>query len=183
MVDHWKYFLMLEKELIDALEYVELSEKNFNTFSNRFNKLLLSIGSEVDVTLKVLCKKFKAPQKESKIGNYRSVILKEKPGFPNIEIEILNFRKIKPWESWREGKNPSWWEDYNNLKHERDTYFEKGNLENVVLSLGGLYVVLLYLYESEVQSLSLRYPPALFNYPGVRPPTFMFAQETTLKLP
>jgi len=181
MVDHWKYFLILEKELIDALEYVELSNKNHKTFSNRFNKILLSIGSEVDVTMKVLCKKFVVPQKTSNIDSYRSDIMNIRPGFPNIEIEILNYGKIKPWESWLNGTNPTWWRDYNDLKHERDTYFEKGNLENVVQSLSGLYSILLYLYESEISSLAFSQYPVLYKYPGAEPMNLV--AESSLKLP
>ena len=181
MVDHWKYFLILEKEVIDALEYVELSHKNHDTFSNRFNKILLSIGSEVDVTMKVLCIKFGAPQKTSNIDSYRSDIMKIRPSFSNIEIEILNYGKIRPWESWLNNINPTWWRDYNDLKHERDAYFEKGNLENIIQSLGGLYSVLLYLYESEISSLAFSQYPVLYKYPGAEPENII--AESFLKLP
>lgn len=31
---HWRYYLMLEKRFIESMEYVELHQDNYNTFSN-----------------------------------------------------------------------------------------------------------------------------------------------------
>jgi hypothetical protein len=162
------------------LDYVDLSEKNFNTFSIKFIRLLLSIGSEVDVALKLLCETLNKRPAKSKIDDYRNIILSKERGFPTIEIEVRNFQKIKPWESWSNNQNPDWWHAYNDVKHERDKNFEKGNLKNVIYSLGGLYAVLLYLSKYKVLSLP---PSGLFNYPGAYPVSLIFTQEASLKLP
>ena len=46
---YWKQFLMIEKEFRRAIQYVALSSENFNTYSDFFAKVLLQIGSEIDV--------------------------------------------------------------------------------------------------------------------------------------
>ena len=51
--NYWNYYLMLEKEVLEALEYVELLTDNFSTYSNKFAALIRSIGSELDVFFKV----------------------------------------------------------------------------------------------------------------------------------
>lgn len=47
-INYWRMFLVLEKELIEALDYVELNTNNYATTSIMFSKLLLSIGAEID---------------------------------------------------------------------------------------------------------------------------------------
>lgn len=46
--NYWRMFLVLEKELVEALDYVELNTNNYATTSIVFSKLLLSIGAEID---------------------------------------------------------------------------------------------------------------------------------------
>lgn len=53
--NHWRYYLLLEKELINTLDYVELASNNYSTFSIVNVKLLLQIGAEVDNIFKVSC--------------------------------------------------------------------------------------------------------------------------------
>lgn len=40
----WPFYLRLEKEFLNTLNYVEFTEDNFDTYSIEFEKLLLSIG-------------------------------------------------------------------------------------------------------------------------------------------
>jgi hypothetical protein len=53
-------------------------------------------------------------------------------------------------------KNPTWWGDYNNVKHKRDEFFHKANLENVLCSAAGLLVMLIYWYADQIQDRRLR---------------------------
>lgn len=46
--NYWRMFLVLEKELVETLDYVELNTNNYATTSIVFSKLLLSIGAEID---------------------------------------------------------------------------------------------------------------------------------------
>ena len=52
----WGYYIMLENNFMDTFVYVEPVTKNNDTFSKEYGKLLLSIGSEIDVVCKELCK-------------------------------------------------------------------------------------------------------------------------------
>lgn len=45
---------MLEEKFTNALRYVELDEKNFETFSMEFVSQIREIGSEIDIVLKEL---------------------------------------------------------------------------------------------------------------------------------
>ena len=51
--DYWQYYLMLEKQFVNTLQYVDLDNNNFTTFSNQYANLLQAIGSELDSFFKV----------------------------------------------------------------------------------------------------------------------------------
>jgi hypothetical protein len=53
----WYYFLSIEKDFVPTIDFVHLSSVNAKAYSNEYAKLLLLIGSEVDVIAKRLCKK------------------------------------------------------------------------------------------------------------------------------
>lgn len=46
---YWKQYIMIEKEFRQTTKYVALDSINFKTYSDAYIKLLLQIGSEVDI--------------------------------------------------------------------------------------------------------------------------------------
>ena len=46
---YWKQYIMLEKEFRKTVKYVALDSINFETYSDAYVKLLIQIGSEVDI--------------------------------------------------------------------------------------------------------------------------------------
>ena len=59
------HYLLLEKDFQLTTEYVTLSEDNYNTYSVSYLKLLLTIGSEIDVMLEFLAKLYEPATKET----------------------------------------------------------------------------------------------------------------------
>ena len=156
---HWRYFLVLDADVEATLRYVELDEKNFETFSIEYVRLLFSICSEFEVVCKNLCQSIKPDRNFSKsnIKNFSEVIQEEFSKIGTLEISVPKLREnanIKPLEGWSKVNGSdssvlSWWQDYNKVKHERQNSFDKANLGNVVFSLAGLFGVLLYWARNE----------------------------------
>ncbi|HDY7847403.1 TPA: hypothetical protein RQK37_004601 [Vibrio vulnificus] len=71
---HWNLFIVLESDLAEVSKYIEFDERNFEAFSTQLSKLLLSIGSEVDVVLKQLCRTADAKASRKNIIDYFKVI-------------------------------------------------------------------------------------------------------------
>ena len=165
---YWRYFLSLENDFIKTIDYVEICDENKITISIRFLQLILSIGSEIDVTLKRFCNIInKKPIKKSDIEIYRPIILKAYPKFHNLEILIPRYgMKIHPWETWGENINPDWWHAYNCVKHERNIYFDIANLKNTISSMAGLFGVLLYMYKVTETETILQPWAELFDCKG-----------------
>ena len=138
----WRFYLNLEKEFINTLNYVELSEDNYSTYSIEYEKLLLSIGSEVDILLKMLCKMVEGKNLQN-IKEYAQILCEYNNLTSTVIICDINKQTYRPFEKWSENSSPTWWKDYNQIKHNRldNDNRKKGNLENVILGMSGLYLL------------------------------------------
>ena len=54
---HWRYFLLLEEDLMLLARYIEFARDNYDSYSVELGRILLSAGSEVDVVAKQVCQK------------------------------------------------------------------------------------------------------------------------------
>lgn len=160
---YWQHFLALESDFAATSRYVEFSRQNFATFSVEYAKLLLAIGSEVDVLCKVICGKVDSTAKRDNINDYRACLT----AHTQIACEEVLIRRynlaFKPWADWASGQNPSWWSSYNNVKHRRDSNFSEANLENCANAIAGLFSVVLYCHTAEKSADSLEPYPVLLG--------------------
>jgi hypothetical protein len=137
---HWQYFIAIESDLENTTKYVEIAEKNFKTYSIEYARILLSASAEVDVISKLVCQKINPEKHYNNINDYRDCIAAFSPDFHLFKITIPRYGlEIRPWENWGKGENPTWWQSYNKIKHERDKFFEEANLENVLDSVAALF--------------------------------------------
>ena len=148
---HWNYLLALEKDIIAISDYIELSEENFNAYSVKLLKLNLSIGSEIDVVLKLLCEAYSPHKKLSSIKDYKDCIHQNMPdlitdsiSIPRYNLDFKPFNKIgiKISDGYQ---SPTWWQDYNRIKHHRYSDYNKANLKNALNSYAALLLANLYL--------------------------------------
>jgi hypothetical protein len=178
--DAWYYFLSIEKDFARTIDFVHLNLTNFKTYSNEYAKLLLLIGSEVDVIAKRICKKANGNARAENIEDYRKVITTTFRDMHTVEIDIARFAlKIRPWADWgnAQPQSPAWWKAYNNVKHERDKNFADANQENALNALCGLCALLLYLFKDE---------PHLQPYPELLDhgfPNYLVGAGSDKKLP
>jgi hypothetical protein len=156
---HWVFFETIDEDLHAYSKYLEFHDDNFPAFSINLARLYLSICSEVDVVAKMICDREGHPTKRSSIKHYRRVITKRYPAFAHFGVLIRPMRLvIWPWSEWKDtaDQNPPWWNEYNDVKHERNTAFNRANLGNVIHSAAGLLVMLVYLYGDLIQNRRLK---------------------------
>lgn len=145
---HWNYFLALESDLENVSRYIEFIDANFDTYSIELAHLLLASSSECDVVLKELCAVLSPKKKTKNIDDYRKIIKSNLPEFINQSIFIDRYNiSVEPWDNWNKDKNPYWWTSYNNVKHERNQYFNQACLRHVISSVGGLLIACYYYYK------------------------------------
>lgn len=162
---YWRHYLLLENDFIETTYFIELAPDNFTTYSAKFLKLLLAVGSEIDVALRAYCRQLGARGKLDSIVAYRTAIKTyEQNGEESLHVQTIlsvNEIRLKPWDAWYSAKeqSPDWWNNYNTVKHERTSVgknaqanYKLANLENVFNALGALYQILLNLYKHLVAS-------------------------------
>lgn len=160
---HWNYFLAIEDDLERLSRFVEFDQENFKCFSIEISRILLASAAEVDVVCKLICKALNPRSSAENIHNYRDQILVAYPAIP--EFEILLFRyglSLKPWSEWSIPNGvPDWWSAYNKIKHHRDTEYHQANLQNALNAIGGLFIMVLYLYKEKAEMGELFPSPKL----------------------
>jgi hypothetical protein len=117
-------------------------------------RLILSASSEIDVVLKLLCNKLDPTINHRNIINYRDAIKLYIPDLINEGVYLYKYKLLfYPWRAWRGTKNPKWWTNYNKIKHQRNSSYNKANLENALKAVSALLVVITYyckiLYEQQ----------------------------------
>lgn len=161
-INHYK---LLEEDFKSTFSYVTLESDNYNTYSSIYLKILLSIGSEIDILKKYLASLIKSDFDESK-DNPNKIIVEFDNEFKNLEIKLISCDEIiKPWNY---NKEPDWWTAYNEIKHNRlstaskfnsdKKYYQFANLKNVLYALSALYSLEMYVY----RLLSLKSGEELF---------------------
>ncbi len=143
-LNHWRYFLSLEREFCDALRYVEFTEQQQAVYSFEFARLLLITCSELDVVFKVVCDRV-APTSPAKcIGQYFTC-LDAKYNLAIESIRIARYsREVAPFEYWDKDTPPAWWTAQNKVKHRRHEHFDQATVGNTLLALCGLFVANLF---------------------------------------
>jgi len=148
---HWNFLIALDADIGQLSRYVEFDLRNFDCFSLEIVRLLLAAGSEVDVVAKQLCKAIATTSKADNINLYRDEICKQYPQIPNFQVISPRFSlTFQPWEEWgKKNGVPFWWTAYNKVKHERQAYYDRANLNNALNAIAGLLVLVLFLYHQD----------------------------------
>lgn len=144
---HWNYFLALERDLEAASRYIEFCPDNFKTYSIELAHLLFAASSEVDVIAKSLCEILSHESPRGNINDYRAVLMERLPQITTLQTFLPRYGlSLTPWDNWGNERNPAWWSSYNNVKHERDQYFQEATLKNALNALGALLILTLLYY-------------------------------------
>lgn len=161
---HWNYFLALDDDVARLSRYLELTNANFEAYSLELARILFAAASEVDVVAKMTCEQLDAASNATNINQYREKIVGNQALLTETRVHIPRYGlTLDPWERWRTGSNPLWWEAYNNVKHHRHTHFSEANLKNALNAVAGLFVLLLFFHQDEAEEGLLTPDPGLFQ--------------------
>ena len=140
---YWRYYLQLESQFMESIEYVELHPSNFSAFSNRYALLIQAIGAELDSLFKFFCGFYLSERKN--ISNYAGQILQNNPNIVNQKIKLRQFGfEIQPFQGWdatHAAQSLSWWSTFTNIKHNRSAHIQESSQQNTLNILGALYLL------------------------------------------
>ena len=158
---------LLRKDLRIVFEYIEPTEKNFETFSHRTYEMLLRACTEVEALSKQVFDK-----NHVNLGSQANIIRYSDLSGPmrlhEYEIfcygfEYPSFYPFKAFdEKDRRQRSPHWYQAYNAVKHNRSSEFKHANLGNVIQAIGGVYTLLIAQFgpgfDSVMQMSPIGYP-------------------------
>lgn len=147
-------YLCIEKELRNIFNFIEPSEQNVKVFSFELYSLLLRACTEVELNCKLILTSngytksgnfnmcdYKKIQKSSKLSLYKISINNWR--YNDEDRNYYYDKKILyPFGSFELDKSPSWYSDYNQVKHNREDNFQKASLENVLNAVAGILILL-----------------------------------------
>jgi hypothetical protein len=141
---HWRYFLLLESALNDALRVVEPDPVNFATFGLDFARQLVSASSQFEVVARLWCKEQAPEHRISGIGDLYFALQSFRPNIQSAYAAVLwRTEKVHPFEGWERDRPPTWWTAYNKVKHDPAQQIRSASLGNVLSSCAALGLVTL----------------------------------------
>jgi hypothetical protein len=146
----WNYFLKLESDFHTTACHLGCSKANDTTCSIEFAQQLVCISTECEAVIKKICKTIDPKSPAANMGHYKRTMLKKFPGIHTAPVRVDRFhRTLQPFAEWdAAGGRLEWWNAFQDIKHHRDSNFEKANLKNTLGALCALLVLELYLYAS-----------------------------------
>lgn len=140
-------FEILSGDFRRLTEFVEPVNANLGTYSHRLYELLLRACTDFESACKekLIADGSTKRSSDMNINDYKT--LESSLGLEQVEVGILIWRPsaayIRPFVNWSTVNPPlSWYRDYNQVKHNRNTLFSLANLENVRSALSGLFALL-----------------------------------------
>ena len=166
----WKSFWpiqeRLEAEVCELSFALAYSDDHLRVYSSRLADLLLRACAECENVGKALCldkglvasgttvERFNFPT----VGNAicSRIAIQTKVVSITWPYQSFTATDIVPFNTWRpaESTNPTWFDAYNGVKHDRIGNAKSASVENVIHALAGLFVLNLWLRESEITGIS-----------------------------
>jgi hypothetical protein len=151
-------FLILQEDIKRLFEFIEPADINLMTYSYRIHELLMRTCIEVEANFKaILRENIYTPSYRNgpKAGQLRTeefwnindyVKTNTTHHLDNYFVELPFWRGVKnryqPFYDWQSGSSLSWYQAYNETKHDKNDKFELANFENLVKAFTGLFVLL-----------------------------------------
>lgn len=157
----WRYYLLLERDYIEAEKYVEpdlgdnylysvkqnevVNLGNSKTYSLNFSKQLNIICVEFDSICRSVSNVILSKEANN-MSDFSKNLLSIWPNLPQQEV-VFYGKKLRPFEGWvstDKNSTPKWWKAYTSCKHGRTKNFAEANLKNIINALAGLYTIECY---------------------------------------
>ncbi len=145
----------IEKDLRQIFDFIEPDDRNLTTFSTRLYEIFLRASTEFESNCKlILCenlyrrceKNLSRCGKNLKIGDYKNI--KKATRLLEYKIQLTVWANkpllLEPFSCWSncDSLTLNWYQEYNNVKHNRSTEFHCANLKNTIDAVAALFIVL-----------------------------------------
>ena len=128
-------------------EFVEPSASNSNTYSFRIYQLILRSCTEFESICKELLveRGYQKQGQEMNITDYKTLESSLFLESIKVSLDVWSPKNdfIQPFDGWSKNKPPlHWYDQYNVIKHNRNSEFARATLDNLRYSICGLFCCL-----------------------------------------
>lgn len=141
-----QHSLLIYRDIEDEIDHfcraVPPVKEHFGVYSTKLWGIILRACAEIDSQLHALVEEIEGKSVNTNIANYISC----EPSFQLAAFSLLTKFEpdtFTPFQSFSASASPTWWKDYNAVKHRRLDSLKNATLENAINAVGGLYIVLL----------------------------------------
>jgi hypothetical protein len=140
-------FDLFLKDLEEILEFVEPVDANKDTFSHRIYGLLLRVCTDFESLAKDLSINAGDKTSPDKMSVKNYCKLETTLHLEPVEVEFLPWRpqslRFSPYHKWSTSKPPlGWYNNYNIVKHNRDSRFSLASLSTLIEAGSGLFALI-----------------------------------------
>lgn len=140
-------FHILSSDLIELFDYIEPSDNNKSTYSHRIYELYLRAATEFESNCKsILNHNEYVSARNLNIIDYHKINRATRFNEYDVILNIWNPEPLvlKPFAEWNTGvfHSLTWYQNYNSVKHDRNTNFSLANIENLINTVAAVFIVL-----------------------------------------
>lgn len=141
-----RYFQILQNEVEEIFKYIEPNQDNFKVYSLKIYQILVDVCIEIENNMKqILIANGYSKDKMNMREDY--FLLKDLMHLDEYTVKLLiknNKYELQPFKEWNSNEYTplTWYQSYNKVKHSRSINYEDANLENLLNSIAGLYILL-----------------------------------------
>src|SRR3990167_11160714 len=140
-------FLLLQKDFINLLDYIEPSNTNLKTYSFRIHELFVRSCIEIESFCRTILKENsygREDKKEMRMDDYKK--LEKSHMLSEYQIKPQRWEGDKsiyrPFESWKNEGSLDWYKAYHSVKHNPHNDFREANFKNLINAICGVAVLL-----------------------------------------
>lgn len=180
--NYWPIYKNLEEETLQLTKYIQFSDDQLRVYSMQIADLIMRVAAEIEALSKELYKDNHGPDIFDENGKKRNLFfdtdcikyLNNKRGICNREImvscSIFYFtttenRIIQPLKraNYNGNKSAVWNRAHQAVKHDRRNNLMKGNIGNLIKSLGALYILNIYYRDDKFEYGTPLVPDKFFD--------------------
>jgi len=136
---------VLERDLVRLFDYVEPAAPNLPTYSYRLYELFLRAATEFESNAtKILEANHYSRTSNWNITDYYKINQATKLSEYEVFINVWapSGRALKPLVEWSNGHSLTWYQEHNDVKHDRKTKFSLASLDNVITAIASVFCIL-----------------------------------------
>lgn len=138
---------MILRDLNNLYDFIEPSDDNLCVYSHRIYELLLRTATEFEANCKGILKAngYSKPENEWGVKDYFKISRAARLNEYSLTFERWETaHEFKPFIEWNPSRRETltWYEAYNEVKHDRYGNFKKARLEYLMNALAGLICIL-----------------------------------------